>query len=81
MPPASKKDFTAHVSGLEHVYFTSGMVRDAARYAEVVKKLREYIAVDFWDQATVATRTTEELKAPAFLKLLCPVRMYWTDKD
>ena len=81
VPPAPKKDFTAHVSGLEHVYFTSGKVSDTARYVEVVTKLKEQVAVDFWDQGTVAARTMEELKTPVFLKLLCSVRMYLTDKD
>ena len=55
----TKKKFTAPTSGLEDVYFTWGTVSDAARYAEVVDKLKEYVAVHFCDQATVATRAME----------------------
>ena len=36
----TKKKFTAPTSGLEDVYFTWGTVSDAARYAEVVDKLK-----------------------------------------
>ena len=51
------------------------MVSDAARYTEVVDKLKEYVAVHFCDQATVAARAMEELKAPVFTKKERPVRM------
>ena len=45
--PTTKKRFTAPTSGLEDVYFTWGTVSDAVRYAEVVNKLNEYVAVQF----------------------------------
>ena len=73
----TKKKFTAPTSGLEDVYFTWGAVRDAVRYAEVVGKLKEYVAAHFQDQATVAARAMEELKAPDFMKLVRPVRICW----
>ena len=77
----TKKKFTASTSGLEDVYFTWGTVSDAARYAEVVDKLKEYVAVHFRDQATVAARAMEELKPPVFVKSERPVRVYWADAD
>ena len=77
----TKKKFTAPTSGLEDVYFTWGTVSDAARYAEVVDKLKEYVAVHFRDQATVAARAMEELKPPVFVKSERPVRVYWADAD
>ena len=72
------KTFTAPTSGLEDVYFTWGKVSDAARYTEVVDKLKEYVAVHFRDQATVAARAMEELKAPIFTKKEHPIQMYWS---
>ena len=69
------KTFTAPTSGLEHVYFTLGTVSNTARYTEVVDKLKEYVAVYFCNQATVAPKAMEELKAPVFLKMERPVRM------
>ena len=44
--PVTKK-FTAPTSGLEDVYFTWDTVSDAVRYAKVVDKLKEYVAVHF----------------------------------
>ena len=76
----TKKKFTAPTLGLEDVYFTWGTVSDAARYTKVVAKLKEYVAVHFRDQATVAVRAMEELKPPVFVKSNCPVRPYWADK-
>ena len=38
--PTTKKKFTAPTLGLEDVNFTWGTVSDAARYAEVVDKLK-----------------------------------------
>ena len=75
---ATKKKFTAPTSGLEEVCFTWGTVSDAAtaRYAKVVNKLKEYVAVQFRDQATVAARATEELNAPTFVKSDCPIQVY-----
>ena len=78
--PLSKKKFTAPLSGLEDVYFTGGTVSNTANYAKVVNKLREYVAIHFQDQAKVAARTMEELKDPAFVKPVCPIKMYWVDK-
>ena len=57
-----------------------GERRDAAKYTNVVDKLKEYVAVHFRDQTTVAVRATEELKSSAFVKLVCPVRIYRADK-
>ena len=51
---------------------------NAARYIQVVDKLKEYVAVYFLNQATVAARAMEDLKAPAFTKKERPVRMYWS---
>ena len=65
--PATKKKFTAPTSGLEDIYFTWDTVSNASRYATVVEKLKEYIAVHFCDQATVDARAMEELKAPTFV--------------
>ena len=62
------------------MYFTWGTVSDAVRHAEVVDKLKEYVAVHFCDQATVATRAIEELKPPVFVKSDRPVRVYWADE-
>ena len=45
--PATKKKFTATTSGLEDVYFNWSAVSNAARYAKVVDKLKEYVAVHF----------------------------------
>ena len=78
--PASKKKFTAPMLGLEDIYFTWGTVRDAARYAEVGDKLKKYVAVHFRDQAKVDAKAMEELNAPAFVKLVRLVIMYWTDQ-
>ena len=78
--PVSKKRFTALTLGLEDVYFTWGTVSDAARYAKMVDKLKEYFAVHFRDQATLAARAMGELKSPAFVNLVCPTRMHWADK-
>ena len=69
----TKKKFTAPTSGLEDVYFTWGTVSDAARFAKMVKKLKEYIAVYFQDQAIVAAKATEKIKAPAFVKTDRPI--------
>ena len=41
------KRFAVPTLGLEDVYFTWGTVSDAARYIEVVDKLKEYVAVHF----------------------------------
>ena len=54
--PATKKKCTAPTSGLEDVYFTWGTMSNAARYAEVVNKLKAYVAVHFRDHAAVAAR-------------------------
>ena len=78
--PAIKKKFTAPMPGLEDVYFTWGTVSDTVRYAEMVDKLREYAAVQFQDQATVAARAMEEIKAPTFFKSDRPIGVYWDDK-
>ena len=75
--PVTKK-FTAPTSGLEDVYFTWGTVSDAARCTEVVDKLKEYVMVNFHDQATVAAKAMKDLKAPVFAKMERPVRMYWS---
>ena len=56
------------------------MVSNAARYAVVANKLKEYVAVHFRDQATVAARAMEDLKAPFFTETERPVRMFWADK-
>ena len=66
---------------LEDVYFTWGTVSDAARYAKVIDKLKEYVAVHFWDQATVAARAMEELKPPVFVKSERSVRVYWNKRN
>ena len=71
------KKFTAPTLGLEDVYFTWGTVSDAARYTEVVDKLKEYVAVHVCNQATVASKAMEELQAPVFTKTERPVRLYW----
>ena len=42
------------------------------------KKLKEYVAVHFHDQAMVATRTMGELEAPVFTETERPVPMYWS---
>ena len=76
----AKTKFTVPISELEDVYFTWGIVSDAARYAKVVNKLEKYVAVHFWDQATVAVRALGEFKPPAFVKLDYPVRVYWSDE-
>ena len=62
------------------MYFTWGAVNDAVRYAEVVDKLKEYFAVHFRDQATVAVRAMEELKPPVFVKSDRPVLVHWADE-
>ena len=77
---ATKKNFTTPTSGLEDVYFTWGILSDAARYAKVVGKLKEYASVHFRDQIKVVARAMGKLKAPGVVKLVCPVRMYWADK-
>ena len=46
----------AHTLVLEDEYFTWDTMSDAATYAKVVNKLKEYVAVNFQDEATVATR-------------------------
>ena len=38
--PTSRRKFKAPELGLDGVYFTWGTVRDAARYAKVVNKLK-----------------------------------------
>ena len=78
--PTTKKKFMAPTLGLEDVYFIWGTVSDAARYAEVVDKLKEYVAVHFCDQATVAARAMEGLKPPVFVKTDHPVWVYWADE-
>ena len=79
--PATKRKFTAPTPGLADVYFTWGTVSDAVRYAEMVDKLREYAAVQFQDQATVAVGAMEEIiKAPTFFKSDRPIGVYWDDK-
>ena len=45
--PTIKKNITAPTLGFEDGYFTWGTVSDAVRYAEVVNKLNEYVAVQF----------------------------------
>ena len=70
------KKFTAPTSGLEDVYFTWGVVSTAARYTEVVDKLKEYIMVHFRDQVTVTAKAIEDLKAPVFTKMERPMWMY-----
>ena len=70
-----KKKFTAPTLGLEDVYFTWGTVSGAARYADVVNKLKEYVAAHFRDQATVAERAMEELTPPVFVKTNRSVRI------
>ena len=72
------KKFTAPTPGLEDVYFTWGTVSDAVRYNEVVDKLKEYAALHFRNQATVAAKAMEDLRAPVFTKMERPVRMYWS---
>ena len=74
----TKKKFAAPTSGLEDVYFTWGMVIDAAKYTEVVDKLKEYTAVHFCNQPMVAARAVEELKTPVFTKTERLVGMYWS---
>ena len=78
--PSTKKKFTAPALGLEDVHFTWGTMSNAARYAKVVNKLKEYVAVHFWDQATVAARAMEELKAPTLVKSDRPIQVYWADE-
>ena len=78
--PVTKKRFTAPTSGLEDVYLIWGTVSGAVRYTKVVNKLKEYVAVHFWDQATVAARVVEELRASVFVKMEHPLRMFWQIK-
>ena len=70
--PTTKMKFTTPASGLEDVYFTWRTISHSARYVEVVDKLKEYVAVHFRDQATVAARAMEELKPPYSLRLIVP---------
>ena len=81
--PTTKKKFTALTLGLEDVYFTWSTVSNAAtaRYANVVDTLKEYVAVYFQDQATMATKVTEELKAPTFVKSDRPSGVYWAEES
>lgn len=72
----TKKKSTAPTTGLADIYFTWGMVSDAARYAKVADRHKEYVVVHFRDQATVAVRVMEELKIPVFTKTEHPVCMY-----
>ena len=74
--PASKKKVTIPMLGLEEVYFTLGTLSNATRYTTVVDNSNYVVALYFWDQVTVTARAVEELKAPAFVKLVCPVRIY-----
>ena len=60
---------------------TWGTVSDAARYAEVVNKLKEYVAVHSWDQTTMAARAIEKLEVPTCVKSDRPLRVYWADED
>ena len=78
--PTTKKKFMTPTSGLEDVYFNWGTVSNAARYTEVVDKLKEYVAVQFRGQATVAARAMEELKPPVFEEADCPVQVYWVEE-
>ena len=54
---------------------------NAARYTEVVVKFKEYGALHFRDQATVAVKAMEELKVHVFTKKERPVWMYWSRND
>ena len=77
---ATKNKFMAPMLGREDIYFTQGTVSNAARYAEVVDKLRKYVAVDFSNQATVVARAMEDLKAPTFVKSDRPIQVYCADE-
>ena len=79
--PATKKKFTAPTLGFKEVCFTWGTVSDAARYAKVVDKLKEYVAGHFWNQATMTARAMEDLKALSVVKTERPVRKYWSNED
>ena len=46
----------------------------------MVDKLKAYVAVGFHDQATVAARAMEEIKAPTFVNTDSPVRIYLSDE-
>ena len=73
----TKKKFRAPALILENVYFTWGTVSDAVRYAKVVDKLKESVAVHFHNQATVAARELRELQAPpVFVKTDRPIHLY-----
>ena len=47
-----QEKFRAPMLGPADIYFNSGTVSDAARYAEVFDQLKEYTAVHLRDQAT-----------------------------
>ena len=72
------KKCMAPTLGLEDVHFTWGTVSNAVRYTEVVDKLKVYVAVHVYDQATVAVRAMEDPKALVFAKKERPVSMYWS---
>ena len=63
------------------MYFTWGIVSIAARYAAVIDKLKEYVALHFRVQATVAAWEMEELKAPTCVKSDRPIQVYWADEE
>ena len=74
------KEFKEPMSGLEEVYFTWGMVSNAAMHTKAVDKLKAYVAVHFFFiQAMVATRVMGDLKDPVFAKKECPVCIHWSD--
>ena len=70
---------------LKDVYFTWGTASSNVRYAKVIDKLKECVAVRFRDQVTVAARAMEECKVPVLTKGGHPVCVYsanvdWTTK-
>ena len=66
---------------LEHVVFSRGSTRDAAKFKETVSILSRYVGTRSWLYSTVVTTAMLELKIPSLIAPVRPVKEYMRRGD
>ena len=70
-PTPEKERFEAPTVNLEHVLFSRGSTRDAAKCKETVSILSRYVGTRSWSYSTFVATAMLDLKSPS---LIAPVR-------
>ena len=61
---ATTKKFSAPTQGLEDVYFSWGMAKDAAKFEETVSALARHVGTQPWKHSSLASKAMSSLWSP-----------------